>query len=267
MLAFCYKLEKEAKIVLYEQENVLLIIQTFKLGLIFHFSTRRLDGKIQVPEYVEQFGIINQSRTALLIVGQRHLLPCVPQEAVQMKFQNDQMEFDHPQDAPADEQHHVEQEMHEPIENVEEEEEEDVEQLILFDVIDRNTPQDIESDLQPYLEDLVGFTDIGYARKSEIAKNKRHLDADIESLILPFNCFLNYLGWSKEQVQEFFCQIFPPENIRKLVEKVSAGCVLCMFQETEKSYFKRLNKRGSIIDWDQFLTICQEIDKIERFKS
>ncbi|PIC21127.1 hypothetical protein B9Z55_026083 [Caenorhabditis nigoni] len=82
----------------------------------FFFTFFRLDGKIQVPEYVEQFGIINQSRTALLIVGQRHLLPCVPQEAVQMKFQNDQMEFDHPQDAPADEQHHGQEEEPEAVE-------------------------------------------------------------------------------------------------------------------------------------------------------
>ncbi|CAO4366668.1 unnamed protein product [Caenorhabditis nigoni] len=242
--------------------------------------------------------------------------PVVPHEAVQMKFENDGFEVENPQDAPLNEELHeqpvegpvadrqvpvdvkretpeievknvqplsapVKQEMWEEIENVEEEKEEEIEQLIVFDVMDRNTPEEIESlgpvsilrvqtsseDLQPYFEDLVGIPEIGFARRSEIAENKRNLDANMESLILPFNCSLNYLGWSKEQVQEFFCQIFPPETTRKLVEKVSAGCWLYMFQEIEKSYFKRLNKRGSIIDWDQFLTICQELNKIERFKS
>ncbi|PIC47926.1 hypothetical protein B9Z55_007096 [Caenorhabditis nigoni] len=242
--------------------------------------------------------------------------PAVPQEAVQMEFANDDIEFNNPWNAPLNEELHeqpvegpaadrqvpvdvkretpeievknvqplsapVKQEMWEEIENVEEEKEEEIEQLIVFDVMDRNTPEEIESlgpvsilrvqtsseDLQPYFEDLVGIPEIGFARRSEIAENKRNLDANMESLILPFNCSLNYLGWSKEQVQEFFCQILPPETIRKLVEKVSAGCWLYMFQETEKLYFKRLNKGGSIIDWDQFLTICQELDKIERFKS
>ncbi|PIC47922.1 hypothetical protein B9Z55_007095 [Caenorhabditis nigoni] len=251
------------------------------------------------------------------IHGEEHdFQPVVPQEAVQMEFENDGIEFDNPRNAPLIEERHsqqvegpvadqqipgdvkretpeidvknverlrtpVKQEMWEAIENVEEDEEEEVEQLIVFDVIDRNTPQEIESlgpvtilrvqtsfeDLQPYLEDLVGIPEIGYARKSEIVENKRRLNADWESLTLPFNCSLNYLGWSEVQVKEFFCQILPPETIRKLVEKVSAGCWLYMFQETEKSYFKRLNKRGLIIDWNQFLTICQEIKKIERFES
>ncbi|CAO4366667.1 unnamed protein product [Caenorhabditis nigoni] len=236
--------------------------------------------------------------------------------AVEPEIKNDGVEVDNPRNAPLNEERHsqqvegpvadrqvpvdvkrdtpeidvknverlrapVKQEMWEAIENVEEDEEEEVGQLIVFDVIDRNTPQEIESsgtvsilrvqtsfeDLQPYLEDLVGIPEIGYARKSEIVENKRSLNADWESLILPFNCSLNYLGWSEVQVKEFFCQILPPETIRKLVEKVSAGCWLYMFQETEKSYFKRLNKRGSIICWDQFLTICQELNKIERFKS
>ncbi|CAO4366669.1 unnamed protein product [Caenorhabditis nigoni] len=250
------------------------------------------------------------------IDGEEHAVQhLVPQEAVQMEFANDDNEFDYPQDAPLNEELHgqqvegpvadqqvpmnikrenpeidvknverlrapVKQEMWEAIENVEEEEEE-AEQLIVFDVIDRNTPQHIESvgpvsilrvqtsfeDLQPYHEDLVGIQEIGYARKSEIVENKRRLDADLESLTLPFNCSLDYLGWSEVQVKEFFCQLFPPETIKKLLEKDLAGCWLYMFQETEKSYFRRLNKRGSIINWDQFLTICQELDKIERFKS
>ncbi|PIC47927.1 hypothetical protein B9Z55_007097 [Caenorhabditis nigoni] len=168
----------------------------------------------------------------------------VPQEAVQMDFATDDIEFDYPQDASHNEQLHVQQvegpvanqqipvnvkreipeidfenvgllrvpvkeEMQEPIKNVEEEEEE-VEQLIVFDVIDRNTPQENEShgpvsilrvqtsfeDLQPYLEDLVGIPEIGYARKSEIVENKRRQNADLESLTLPFNCSLHYLGWS-----------------------------------------------------------------------
>ncbi|CAO4366665.1 unnamed protein product [Caenorhabditis nigoni] len=242
------------------------------------------------------------------------VIPVVPQEAVHMGFENYEIEFENPRNAHLNEDLHglqverpvanqqvpsnvkqeipeidvknverliapVKQEMQDPIENVEEEEEE-VEQLIVFDVIDHDADEDIESvgpvsilrvqtsfeDLQPYLEDLVGTPEIGFARKSELAENKRSLNYP-ESLILPFNCSLNYLGWSKEQVQEFFCQMFPPETTRKLVEKVSAGCWLYMFQETEQSYFKRLNKRGSIIDWEQFLTICQEINKIERFKS
>ncbi|PIC47920.1 hypothetical protein B9Z55_007094 [Caenorhabditis nigoni] len=242
------------------------------------------------------------------------VIPVVPQEAVHMGFENDEIEFENPRNAHLNEDLHglqverpvanqqvpsnvkeeipeidvknverliapVKQEMQDPIENVEEEEEE-VEQLIVFDVIDHDADEDIESvgpvsilrvqtsfeDLQPYLEDLVGTPEIGFARKSELAENKRSLNYP-ESLTLPFNCSLHYLGWSEVQVKEFFCQLFPQGTIKKLLEKDLAGCWLYMFQQTEKSYFKRLNKRGSIIGWEQFLTICQEINKIERFKS
>ncbi|ULU07945.1 hypothetical protein L3Y34_019179 [Caenorhabditis briggsae] len=270
----------------------------------------------------------------------------VPQEAVQMEFQHDQMEFDNPQEAPIDKELHtqeeepvavepeienddigfanlqdashneqlhdqqvegpvanqqfpvnikleipdvdvkyvehlkvpVKQETQEPIENVEEEEEEDVEQLIVFDVIDLNTPQDIGSvgpvsilrvqtsfeDLQPFLGNLVGFAEIGYAREPDMVENKRSLNY-LESLTLPFNCSLDYLQWSKAQVMEFFCQIVPPATIRKLVEKVPAGYRLSMFQETKKKYFEKLNRGGPIINWDQFLIICEEIEKLNRF--
>ncbi|UMM19876.1 hypothetical protein L5515_015300 [Caenorhabditis briggsae] len=247
----------------------------------------------------------------------------VPQEAVQMEFHLDQMEFYNPQEAPIDKELHtqeeepvavepeienddigfanlqdashneqlhgqqvegpvanqqfpvnikleipdvdvkyvehlkvpVKQETQEPIENVEEEEEEDVEQLIVFDVIDLNTPQDIGSvgpvstlrvqtsfeDLQPFLGNLVGFAEIGYAREPEMVENKRSLNY-LESLTLPFNCSLDYLQWSKAQVMEFFCQIIKPATIRKLVEKVPAGYRLSMFQETKKKYFEKLNR-------------------------
>ncbi|UMM40579.1 hypothetical protein L5515_017149 [Caenorhabditis briggsae] len=73
-------------------------------------------------------------------------------------------------------------------------------------VIDRDASQDIGAvgpvsiervqtsfeDLQPYLGDVVGFPEIGFARKTEMAENKRMSDKNLETVSLPFNCSLNY---------------------------------------------------------------------------
>ncbi|CAO4385798.1 unnamed protein product [Caenorhabditis nigoni] len=162
------------------------------------------------------------------------------------------------------------------------EDEENDEELIIFDVIEQDAPQDTEAngyvsilrvqaaldDLQPDFENLVGLVEIGFARRMDMAANKIWLGGDrMKNLILPFNCSMNTGTWSKTQVMEFFCQILPPETTTKLVEKVSAGCYLCMFQVDQVRYFNKLNRDEPIINWDQFLLICRELDKIKSFHS
>ncbi|PIC18952.1 hypothetical protein B9Z55_024662 [Caenorhabditis nigoni] len=162
------------------------------------------------------------------------------------------------------------------------EDEENDQELIIFDVIEEDPPQDTAADgyvsivrvqaawddLHPYMEDLVGLVEIGFARKTDMEAYKIWLGGDrMKNLILPFNCSMNTGAWSKTQVMEFFCQILPPDTTTKLVEKVSAGCYLCMFQVDQVRYFNKLNRDEPIINWDQFLLICEELDKIKSFHS
>ncbi|CAP30213.2 Protein CBG10948 [Caenorhabditis briggsae] len=136
------------------------------------------------------------------------------------------------------------------------EEEENNMQLIVFDVIQEDVPQDTEAmgpvsivrkqtefnDLQPYLGDIVGLTEIGFAKKTEMTANKRKLGGDrMDNLILPFNCSMGWPTWSRNQRMEFFGQLFSPETTKKLIEKVKAGYVLTMFQKDQTRYFKNLN--------------------------
>ncbi|CAO4366695.1 unnamed protein product [Caenorhabditis nigoni] len=205
--------------------------------------------------------------------------PAVSQETDERESENSQAELDNTQDPPIkeellDEQFDeaiVKQELQEPIENVEEEDE----QLVVFDVMDRDESKDVGAvgpvsiervqasfeDIQPDLEDIVGFPEIGFARKTEIAENKRSLN--LENLTLPFNCSWDSENWSKVQIMEFLCQLFVLATTKKLAEKVRADFSLTMFQPDRKKLFEE--KLNSIINWDQFLIICQELQKLEDF--
>ncbi|ULT81075.1 hypothetical protein L3Y34_011148 [Caenorhabditis briggsae] len=151
--------------------------------------------------------------------------------------------------------------------------------LVVYDVIHRDEPDEIaargpvsvqrvlalHNDLEPYLGDIIGFKEIGFVIKTDIAEDKRNLNAEyLEGLILSFNCCLDYKKWTKIQVMEFFCQLVTPVTTTKLVEKVTAGSNLSMFQE--EGYFEEINNDSSIINLDQFLIIHQEIEKLNRFQ-
>ncbi|CAO4366696.1 unnamed protein product [Caenorhabditis nigoni] len=155
-------------------------------------------------------------------------------------------------------------------------EDEDVE-LVVFDVIDRDASQEVGAvgpvviervqatfeDIQPYRRDIVGYPEIGYTRKSEMMENKRRLR--LENLFLPFNCSTDYMQWSKDQIQEFFCQLFDPATTKKLVKKVRVVFFFTIFQPDQEKFFDE--KLKSIINWDQFLIICQEIQKLKDFNN
>ncbi|CAO4366698.1 unnamed protein product [Caenorhabditis nigoni] len=164
----------------------------------------------------------------------------------------------------------------------EEEEEGDVDEdeeveLVVFDVIDRDASQDVGAvgpvviervqatfeDLQPYRRDIVGYPEIGFTRKSEMMENKRRLR--LENYILPFNCSTDYMQWSNDQIQEFFCQLFDPATTKKLVKKVRVVFFFTIFQPDQEKLFEK--KLKSIINWDQFLMICQEIQKLKDFNN
>ncbi|PIC30169.1 hypothetical protein B9Z55_021507 [Caenorhabditis nigoni] len=102
------------------------------------------------------------------------------------------------------------EEFQEPIEQVEV-------HLFVYDVDRRDEPDEIPAhgpvslqrvsasynDLAPYFGDIIGFKEIGFVRKTDIAEAKRNLSAEyMKSLILPFNCCLDYKQWTKIQVME-----------------------------------------------------------------
>ncbi|CAO4384767.1 unnamed protein product [Caenorhabditis nigoni] len=99
----------------------------------------------------------------------------------------------------------------------------------------------------------------------EMSENKRMLGANSENLTLPFNCSTDYLRMSKVQIMEFLCQLFTPATTRKLIEKVRAGVFLSMFQPDQNKFSEKLNEDGVIINWDEFLIVCQEIQKLKDF--
>ncbi|CAO4366699.1 unnamed protein product [Caenorhabditis nigoni] len=229
--------------------------------------------------------------------------PVAHQEQAELEFENDEIGFNYPQEAlvnqglygqmdePVAEQIvpvNVKVEYPEPeIENFErletpvKQEKEDVEdeevQLLVFDVMDVGASQDVGAvgpvviervqasfeDIQPDYGYLIGFPEIGFASKTKMSENKKRLN--LENLTLPFNCSTNYLRWSKLQMQEFFCQLLEPAMTLKLVEKVRAGVFLSMFQPDLNEFFDELNKDGVIINWNEFLMICQEIQKLKDF--
>ncbi|PIC30178.1 hypothetical protein B9Z55_021512 [Caenorhabditis nigoni] len=96
------------------------------------------------------------------------------------------------------------EEFQEPIEQVEV-------HLFVYDVDRRDEPDEIPAhgpvsvqrvsasynDLAPYFGDIIGFKEIGFVRKTDIAEAKRNLSAEyMKSLILPFNCCLDYKQWT-----------------------------------------------------------------------
>ncbi|CAP35161.1 Protein CBG17530 [Caenorhabditis briggsae] len=165
-----------------------------------------------------------------------------------------------------------EEQVREPIEHSEENQV----RLVVFDVIPWNAPEEIPAhgpvsiqrvtascnDLLPFLGDLIGFEEIGFAKNHEIENAKSNLNA--EGLILPFNCCHDYKKWTRSQLMEFFSQLFHPATIRKLVMKISAGSHLSMFQD--EGHLEKLNESEQFINEDQFSIIQQEIEKLSRFQ-
>ncbi|CAO4381854.1 unnamed protein product [Caenorhabditis nigoni] len=103
------------------------------------------------------------------------------------------------------------EEFQEPIEQVEV-------HLFVYDVDRRDEPDEIPAhgpvsvqrvsasynDLAPYFGDIIGFKEIGFVRKTDIAEAKRNLSAEyMKSLILPFNCCLDYKQWTSIQTDGF----------------------------------------------------------------
>ncbi|PIC11477.1 hypothetical protein B9Z55_029062 [Caenorhabditis nigoni] len=165
------------------------------------------------------------------------------------------------------------EQIEQPIENDEEHEV----QLMVYDVIDMpdeiaaHGPVSIQrvqasyDGLGPFLGDIIGFEEIGFAIKTEIVECKRRLlSDDLQKLKLPFNCSLDYKSWTKTQTMEWFCQLFEPETTKKLIEKITTGSKLSMFQN--EGHFEKMNEGGQYIDENQFSIIRREIEKLNRFQ-
>ncbi|PIC12235.1 hypothetical protein B9Z55_028579 [Caenorhabditis nigoni] len=150
----------------------------------------------------------------------------------------------------------------EPIENDEENEV----HLMVYDVIDLDMPDEIaahgpvsiqrvqasSNDLRPFLADIIGLQEVGFARGMEIAECKRRLNY-LQELKLPFNCSLDYKSWTKTQIMEFLCQLFTTGTTKKLTKKITTGSKLSMFQN--KEHFEKLNEGGQFINENQFSII------------
>ncbi|PIC39251.1 hypothetical protein B9Z55_010997 [Caenorhabditis nigoni] len=161
----------------------------------------------------------------------------------------------------------------EPIENDEENEV----HLMVYDVIDLDMPDEIAAhgpvsiqrvqasydDLGPFLGDIIGLEEIGFARGMEIAECKRRLNY-LQDLKLPFNCCLQYRKWTKTQIMEFLCQLFTTGTTKKLTKKITTGSKLSMFQND--GHFEKLNENGQFINENQFSIIRQQIEKLNRFQ-
>ncbi|CAO4370906.1 unnamed protein product [Caenorhabditis nigoni] len=161
----------------------------------------------------------------------------------------------------------------EPIENDEENEV----HLMVYDVIDLDMPDEIAAhgpvsiqrvqasydDLGPFLGDIIGLEEIGFARGMEIAECKRRLNY-LQDLKLPFNCCLQYRKWTKTQIMEFLCQLFTTGTTKKLTKKITTGSKLSMFQND--GHFEKLNENGQFINEKQFSIIRREIEKLNRFQ-
>ncbi|ULU07961.1 hypothetical protein L3Y34_019191 [Caenorhabditis briggsae] len=204
--------------------------------------------------------------------------PAVSQEAVAVEFENEEIGFNNPQEALFNQELleqidetvadliapvNVKVEYPDPdIKNVERLEnpvkeevvdENEENELVVFDVIDLGASQDVDAvgpvsivriqatmeDIQPDIRDIIGFPEIGFARKTEMSENKSRLD--LENLTLPFNCSTDNLRWSKLQIMEFFCQLFKPATTKRLIKEWFGR--QCRMKKTESIH----NCHGNIL--------------------